>query len=142
MVCRTKRFKYKILVIGMNSSYYGEIMKKASKVWGHEEWIVNRDYCGKKLVLKKGFRCSMHHHKKKDETFYIIKGGVLMESDGKKKVMKPGDSIHIKPGCKHRFTGLKNSEIIEFSTHHEDSDSYREELSGKIDLSKIEVENE
>jgi len=38
---------------------------------------------------------------------------------------------------KHRFTGLENSEIMEFSTHHEDEDSYRDELSGKVDLNKI-----
>ena len=51
----------------MNDQY---IVKKdqlknfVEKVWGHEEWIANNDkYCGKKLVVKKGFRCSMHHHK-------------------------------------------------------------------------------
>ncbi len=109
------------------------------KVWGKEIWIVNRDYCGKKLVLNKGFRCSMHYHKNKDETFYIIKGKVLMETDNKKEVMLPGDSILIKPNTKHRFTGLEDSEIIEFSTHHEDSDSYRDEVSGKIDLNKLEL---
>lgn len=113
--------------------------KIVQKVWGQEEWIVNKDYCGKKLVLKKGYRCSMHYHKKKDETFYIIKGKVLMETNGDKRIMLPGDSIHINPNLKHRFTGLEDSEIIEFSTHHEDEDSYREELSGKVDLSEINL---
>ena len=28
-------------------------MKIVKKEWGHEELIVNKDYCGKKLVLKK-----------------------------------------------------------------------------------------
>lgn len=113
--------------------------KEVQKVWGHEEIIVNRDYCGKKLILNKGFRCSMHHHKLKDETFYILTGKVLLEIGMKKHVMLPGDSILIKPGQKHRFTGLEDSEIIEFSTHHEDSDSYRDELSGKVDLNKLEL---
>ena len=113
--------------------------KEVKKEWGMEVWIVNRDYCGKKLVLNKSFRCSMHHHKNKDETFYIIKGKVLIEIGNKKQIMLPGDSIWIPPGAKHRFTGLENSEIIEFSTHHEDSDSYREELSGKVDLDKLEL---
>ena len=117
-------------------------IKIVPKVWGEERWIVNRDYCGKLLVLKKGFRCSMHHHKNKDETFYINKGRVLMEYDGKKMVMKPGDALLIEPNKKHRFTGLEDSEIIEFSTHHEDSDSYRGELSGKVDLSKLELPGE
>ena len=110
--------------------------KEVKKEWGKEIWIVNRDYCGKKLILNKGFRCSMHYHKNKDETFYILNGKVLLEIGMQKNIMLPGDSILIKPGQKHRFTGLEYSEIMEFSTHHEDSDSYREELSGKVDLDK------
>lgn len=112
-------------------------MKEVEKVWGKEILIVNRDYCGKKLILNKGYRCSMHHHKNKDETFYILTGKVLMETDNEKRIMLPGDSIRITPGMKHSFTGLENSEIMEFSTHHEDEDSYRDELSGKVDLDKI-----
>ena len=113
--------------------------KEVPKIWGKEIWIVNREYCGKKLILNKGFRCSMHYHKNKDETFYINEGKVLMEVDNKKQIMLSGDSILITPGMKHRFTGLENSEIIEFSTHHEDEDSYRDEESGKVDLSKLDL---
>lgn len=117
-------------------------IKIVPKVWGEERWIVNRDYCGKLLVLKKGFRCSMHHHKNKDETFYVNKGKVLLELDGMKIVMNPGDAQLVKPNQPHRFTGLEDSEIIEFSTHHEDSDSYRDELSGEVDLSQIDLSEE
>jgi len=113
--------------------------KEVQKEWGKEIWIVNRDYCGKKLILNKGFRCSMHYHKNKDETFYILSGKVLLEIGMQKNIMLPGDSILIKPGQKHRFTGLEDSEIMEFSTHHEDSDSYRDEVSGKVDLDKLEL---
>ena len=112
---------------------------EVKKVWGKEIWIVNREYCGKKLILNKGFRCSIHYHKNKDETFYILKGKVLMETDNKKQVVIPGHSILITPNTKHRFTGLEDSEIIEFSTHHDDSDSYRDEVSGKVDLNKLEL---
>lgn len=105
------------------------------KVWGSEEWIVNNPfYCGKFLYLKKGMRCSMHYHKNKDETFYILKGEILMEVDDKERVMKKGSIQHIIPLTKHRFSGLESSVIIEFSTHHEEPDSYRVEgqLSGEI----------
>jgi len=117
-------------------------IKTVPKEWGEERWIVNRDYCGKLLILRKGFRCSLHHHKLKDETFYVAKGRVLMECGPKKVVMRPGDSILIEPGTKHRFTGLEDSEIFEFSTHHEDSDSYRDELSGPVDLSTLKLKVE
>jgi quercetin dioxygenase-like cupin family protein len=117
-------------------------IKIVPKEWGEERWIVNRDYCGKLLVLNKGYRCSMHHHKIKDETFYINKGKVLLEIGGKNIIMMPGDAQLIMPNQKHRFTGLEDSEIMEFSTHHEDSDSYRDELSGKIDISKLKLVEE
>ena len=112
-------------------------MEVHEKVWGHEEWIVNTPlYCGKKLVLKKHWRCSMHHHKVKDETFYIQDGVVMVETetaDGKtfEDVLHPGQSMRIEPGTWHRFTGLTEAVIYEFSTHHEDDDSYRREESGQ-----------
>ena len=100
-------------------------MKRVKKVWGEELWIVNREYCGKILKLKKGSSCSYHYHKLKHETFYINKGRILLEMDNNKTIMEVGDSIIVEQNTKHRFTGLEDSEIIEFSTHHEDSDSYR-----------------
>lgn len=102
------------------------------KDWGKEIWVVNKEYCGKILEVDKGGYCSIHYHKNKDETFLVIKGKVLMWVEGQSWVMEPGHSQYIPPNTKHRFTGLaKKSRIIEFSTHHEDSDSYRIEPSGK-----------
>ena len=107
---------------------------KVIKKWGSEEWIINcRNYCFKKLRLKKGYRCSLHYHKKKDETFFIENGKVLMEVGKNKKIMKKGDVVRIKPRVFHRFTGLTKSIIYEVSTHHKDKDSYRKELSGKYE---------
>lgn len=114
-------------------------IKIVPKEWGEEHWIVNRDYCGKLLILKKGFRCSLHYHKNKDETFFVTKGKVLLELDGEKIILLPGEAQLVLPNQKHRFTGLRDSEIIEFSTHHEDSDSYREEYSGKLSSSELEA---
>lgn len=103
------------------------------KVWGFEHWIVNKEYCGKKLILFKGYRCSYHYHKIKDETFYILSGKVLMEINGEERIMLPGDKVHILPYTKHRFSGIEPSEIMEFSTHHIEEDSYRESESGRVD---------
>ena len=111
------------------------MIKEVKKIWGKEIWMANTDlYCGKKLILNKGKRCSLHYHKNKDETFYIDKGKVLMQINGQEKIMRQGESVRIKSGEKHRFSGLENSVIIETSTHHEDSDSYRinGELSGDV----------
>ncbi len=103
------------------------------KIWGREEWIANTNgYCGKLLYLEKGKRCSLHYHKNKDETFYVLRGRVLMEIENKDYIMKKGDFQRITPLTYHRFSGLKKSVIVEFSTHHEESDSYRQEESGDV----------
>jgi len=124
-----------------------------SKGWGWERWIVNKDlYCGKLLYVAKGRKCSIHYHKNKDETFYLHSGRVeifysdelekILENttDGrykttyidfpleqilKKVILEPGDNFYVPPGRIHQFVGLLDSEMFEFSTTHEESDSYR-----------------
>jgi len=118
--------------------FSGSSVHKEKKKWGEEHWIVNRDYCGKKLIIKKNRRCSMHTHKEKDEVFYIQSGKVKLELGKEEYILKPGDFIHISPRTSHRFTGLEDSEMFEFSTNHKEEDSYRSELSGHIDQEKFE----
>ncbi len=110
-------------------------IKHIKKIWGEEIWMVNNEnYCGKKLILNKGKRCSFHYHKIKDETFYLESGRILMEIGNETKIMEPGETIKIFPGIKHRFSGLKDSIIVEISTSHDEGDSYRveDQLSGDI----------
>jgi len=119
------------------------MIKKVKKVTGSEEWIVNNElYCGKFLNIKKGFRGSIHHHKNKHETFYILEGKILLElpETNKKRIMLPGDIQTLPPLTTHRFTGIENTKIIEFSTPHEDSDTYRDSQSEPIDLKKLKQE--
>ena len=102
------------------------MIKRVFKSWGYEDWIVNNElYCGKILHIDKNHCCSYHYHKIKDETFYILNGEVFMELNGEKSYMVTGDFIRIKPGDQHRFFGIEESNIIEISTQHFDSDSYR-----------------
>lgn len=108
-------------------------MKKVNKIWGRELWVCNNDrYCGKILELKKDFQSSLHKHKEKDETFLVLEGKVLMEIPKEERILFPYDSIRIKPFIIHRFTGLEDSKIIEFSTHHDYKDTYRVEKSRKV----------
>ena len=107
------------------------MIHEVPKGWGKELWIANTPlYCGKKLILHKGKQCSLHYHKIKDETFFVQSGKLTMElryPDGRReeRVMKTGDSLHLPPGVIHRFTGIEDCEIFEFSTQHFDEDSYR-----------------
>lgn len=110
------------------------------KAWGHEQWIVNNEkYCGKILTLKEGYRCSIHRHQLKTETFFVLSGRIKLElenEDGvmEESVLKPNDTVTIEPGRRHRFTGLRvgGSRILEVSTQHFEYDSYRDTESGKV----------
>lgn len=132
MARRTRKPSDSGYVHSLNKQHFfaAASVHRVRKEWGEEQWIVNKEYCGKKLVLKKNRRCSLHMHKQKDEVFYILSGLVKLEVGGKVHRMNPGDFVHIKQGQEHRFTGLEDSEIMEFSTTHDDADSFRRELSG------------
>jgi mannose-6-phosphate isomerase len=104
------------------------MFKVVPKVWGAEQWIVNKDYCGKFLHLRKGAQCSLHYHERKDETFYVMVGLVLLELGDDTMVLPVGSIKHIPPGTKHRFTGIQDSTILEISTH-DDDDNVRLEPS-------------
>lgn len=110
------------------------------KFWGWEREIVNEDYCGKILHLNYGFRSSMHYHKTKDETFLVVSGCVLVEFYDFYVILNHYDNIRVLPGTYHRFWGHTNTktEFVEFSTHHNDSDSYRIEKSSSFTIEELE----
>lgn len=103
----------------------------APKVWGREIWLVNEgEYCCKLLEVRKGASGSLHYHITKKETFLIAIGKIRLEYDGSTMTLKAGPKVvTILPGKPHRFKALKNSAILEISTHHKDSDVIRMEAS-------------
>jgi mannose-6-phosphate isomerase len=102
------------------------------KGWGEEIWLANNDkYCGKILKINKGAKFSLHYHLQKIETFHIFKGKIwfrfmdLKRADIVSQTVVEGKCIDIPIGLPHQIEALEDSIIIEVSTHHEDSDSYR-----------------
>ncbi|TFG58866.1 MAG: cupin domain-containing protein [Spirochaetales bacterium] len=94
---------------------------------GEIEFDINNNikegYCGKFIVIFKNQVCPMHYHAIKHETFYLVKGRVEMEADGKIIEMKQGDIKVMPQNTKHRFTGLADSLILECSKPDIMSDS-------------------
>lgn len=102
------------------------------KGWGYEVIFVNNEkYCGKILVFKEGCKFSMHYHLIKQETWYVQKGDFIFTwidtENGEKlsKVLHQTDVVTIPIGMPHQLQALTDGEIIEVSTEHFDSDSYR-----------------
>ena len=101
-------------------------MKTVPKEWGEEQWIVNNNkYCGKKMLIKKGFYCSYHFHKIKEETFYILDGELELIHNGKYIKIGKGKTLHVKPSEYHSFRATEDTLFFEFATQHLDEDNYR-----------------
>jgi mannose-6-phosphate isomerase-like protein (cupin superfamily) len=47
----------------------------------------------------------VHYHKRLTEIYYILEGEGVMELDGERFPVRPGDAILIKPLCRHRAVG-------------------------------------
>lgn len=102
------------------------------KGWGHEKVIYNGEtYCGKILSFKEGKKFSLHYHLEKHETWYVIKGKLSLtwidpivgKWDGFD--LNVGDCVSIHQGVPHQLFAYEDSEVMEVSTPHKDSDSYR-----------------
>jgi len=112
------------------------------KVWGEEIILKKEPYTVKVMRVDPGYRCSLHLHKEKEETFVLLTGQVSITTVDPKtgqhsdtKLSKPGDSLTIKPMTPHTFKALndKNASILECSTVDSPSDSYRIFPSGESD---------
>jgi mannose-6-phosphate isomerase-like protein (cupin superfamily) len=102
------------------------------KSWGEEVWVENcPEYCGKVLRVHRGKHTSMHFHIKKLETMYVVTGLLRIDlidpetTDKYAITLEPGQWVQIPRGQPHSLHGETDVELMEFSTTHEDSDSYR-----------------
>jgi len=109
-------------------------LNEVQKKWGLEQWFHNDILCLKILHVKRGNRCSMHYHAIKEEIFVIIEGEMFLEWIDTKTGEKHGYlcgkdcKVRVPPNTPHRFVGVNSGcTFLEFSTHHDDNDSYRVE---------------
>jgi len=106
--------------------------KVVGKEWGTELWHDNNSrYCLKTLIAVSGKQLSCHKHLVKEETWVLTYGILLIQIGNDNNISntfiaKPGYVIRISPGDYHRFTAITDvAVVVEASTEHFDSDSYR-----------------
>jgi len=119
-----------------------QINNETKKKWGKEVLLVNNDlYCAKYLYINKGYQTSIHYHEVKDEALFVMNGLVnlqlypIMENIKYYFTKKLGKKQYyrIKINEVHRFCAIESDVVLlEVSTHHEDKDSKRLEIGGKI----------
>lgn len=99
-------------------------MKKIliKKPWGSEEVIFNnKNYTLKRLVMKRGHRCSLQYHRKKHETIYVLSGVLKVLVGNKKdnlktKLLRKNQSLILEPYIIHRMEAISKSIYLEAST--------------------------
>ena len=96
---------------------------RVEKPWGHEIHfaLVDGKYCGKALHIREGHALSLQFHVRKEETVSVQSGRLLFEvgpPDGELESFEllPGESVHLRPGTRHRMTALVDTVVLEAST--------------------------
>ncbi|MBI1373314.1 MAG: cupin domain-containing protein [Phycisphaera sp.] len=63
-----------------------------------------------------------HYHKVMTEIYHVLEGEGVLEVDGEQVPLRPGTTVMIKPGCRHRAIGklkIINVAIPKFDEHDE-----------------------
>ena len=112
-----------------------QLKSRASQVekgWGSEIIFANNDkYCGKLLQFNTGSMFSMHYHMLKQETWFVQSGVFIFKyidtktADIHEQHLSVGDVVTNNIGQPHQLICLSEGIIVEVSTTHYDSDSYR-----------------
>jgi mannose-6-phosphate isomerase len=96
---------------------------RTDKPWGHESLfaLVDGKYCGKAIHVTEGHALSLQYHERKEETISVFSGRLRVEvgeheSQLEEFELEPGESIHLRPGVRHRVTALVDTVMLEAST--------------------------
>lgn len=102
------------------------------KAWGREIWIANNEeYCGKILEFFTDAKFSMHFHNLKAESWYVLEGRFTLkyidtnDASEHEIELNVGDAIDIHRFVPHQLIAHEAGSIMEVSTEHYESDSYR-----------------
>jgi len=86
--------------------------------------LINKEYCKKLLIVLPGQINPSHFHKNKTETFFILCGDAIIETDGKDNMMDKGDLVTINQEQIHSIQSINGCVIEELSSKSMPNDSY------------------
>jgi quercetin dioxygenase-like cupin family protein len=97
-------------------------MGRVEKPWGYEiRWAVTERYAGKLIHIDRGHQLSLQYHVQKEESIHVLAGvmDLQLESnsgDVETHRLTAGMSAHIRPGRKHRFVAVEDTDLVEVSS--------------------------
>ncbi|MCW2667895.1 MAG: Cupin 2 conserved barrel domain protein [Frankiales bacterium] len=107
----------------MSKADWVSAVRRVDKPWGHEELfaLVDGKFCGKAIHVNAGHALSLQYHERKEETISVQSGRLHVEvgrseHDLEEFDLEPGESIHLRPGTRHRVTALVDTVMLEAST--------------------------
>jgi mannose-6-phosphate isomerase len=110
-------------LVPMSKSDWVERDRRVEKPWGYEVHfaVVDGKYCGKALHVNEGHALSLQYHERKEETVAVQSGRLLFEVGPADDALEsfellPGESVHLRPGTRHRMTALIDTVVLEAST--------------------------
>jgi mannose-1-phosphate guanylyltransferase/mannose-6-phosphate isomerase len=84
-----------------------------TRPWGGFEILADQQHFkAKKIIVDPGAQLSYQSHTKRSEHWVIVCGSAEVILNEKSQIMKPGDSVHIPVGTKHRLRNLGNEPLI------------------------------
>jgi mannose-6-phosphate isomerase len=95
---------------------------RVDKPWGYElRWAISDRYLGKLIHIDKGHQLSLQYHVQKDESIFIASGLldlVLEDQEGEIRThrLTPGMSARVRPGRRHRFIAVEDTDLFEVSS--------------------------
>jgi mannose-6-phosphate isomerase len=110
-------------MVRMTKQQWVSAVRRVDKPWGHEEWfaLVDGRFCGKVIFVREGHALSLQYHEVKEETVSVQTGRLLFEVGASERALEsfellPGESVHLRPGTRHRMTALEDTVVLEAST--------------------------
>jgi mannose-6-phosphate isomerase-like protein (cupin superfamily) len=81
--------------------------------WGRFEKLHENKPCTVKLIyINANSRLSLQYHMNRSEYWRVVRGTASVELDGKKFVLKEGDSIEIPRKAKHRLGSIDGGCVV------------------------------
>jgi len=104
-------------MVNVHRSVYAELLRimneEDHRPWGYYQVLTDRDdHKVKRIVVYPGKRLSLQRHRLRSEHWTIVSGAPLVLVEDAEIGLKPGDSIEIPVGARHRITNPGRDPVV------------------------------
>ena len=90
-------------------------MNGSKRPWGEYEILLDSDYCKvKRITVNPKQRLSYQYHHKREENWTIVIGEATITLDDELFILRPGQSVKIIRGAKHRVENTQDDHDLIF----------------------------